>query len=743
MFQCPKCNAELQDDARFCHACGAKAEKPAETPQCPKCKAPVPADARFCPVCGEKLEAPAPEMTETPLVAEVPQAPEVVETPIEDPTPVPPAPAVMTAPAAPVVVTPPVSVATPAPKAVQEKSKKKSKIGLFIGLGAGAVAVFLTLCIVVLCVVFGGNKVHNYGLYMKDGEMFYTGIPKVKPVQITEKMIDGSVVSKEDIAKEPYALGYYTHVTEDGKYIFYLDRIGADGAGSLSLYYRRADRPNQEPVKIDSQVYLYAVSENGKTVTYLKEGGMLYRHDLTDREKIAGDVVRFSVSEDGKNLIYQTQSGDVYFQKAGKDREKMASEVSYILQYNEDITAIYFLKEGNLYYQEAGKDREKILSDIHSTLQLTEDGKIYYVKSTETTRKLMDFVNDDMFAADSAVVQPTYPDYPTYPSYFDYLTYEEYQAAYQKVNDEYQAALDEYREAMDAYYDKERRDTIRKNLEETTFSRRTYSLWYYDGEESVKLSDSFNIENYTVASKAAVLVYSEYAQSERDKLNLSEISSAYEVESLLREDSGIAGSRFLAVEDSVTPLEDEDASYFRIAPDGKRVFYMIPSESGSDKGEMYEMEISDGQPETPELYDDEVVSSYFYFVEDMCVYFKDVKGDAGDLYINKTRIDYEVSIYNYEVIDAKTAVYLTDESSDGTGMLKYYRSGKITKIADDVASYEVTPGGDVLYLTDYSTEYYRGDLYLFTGKKSKKIDEDVNAIVPIYDMELRGAGNSY
>ena len=48
--KCPKCNANLPSNAKFCLECGTKLEN-----KCPKCGAVNSIDAKFCPECGEKL----------------------------------------------------------------------------------------------------------------------------------------------------------------------------------------------------------------------------------------------------------------------------------------------------------------------------------------------------------------------------------------------------------------------------------------------------------------------------------------------------------------------------------------------------------------------------------------------------------------------------------------------------------------------------------------------------------------
>ena len=52
-------------------------------------------------------------------------------------------------------------------------------------------------------------------------------------------------------------------------------------------------------------------------------------------------------------------------------------------------------------------------------------------------------------------------------------------------------------------------------------------------------------------------------------------------------------------------------------------------------------------------------------------------------------------------------------------------------MADDVHDFSITADGRILYLYDYSTNSYRGELYLF-DKEGEKIDDDVVAILTPY-----------
>lgn len=53
MASCPKCEAPLKPNAKFCHECGAKTSQDSV---CTKCKANLPVGAKFCQECGEKTE---------------------------------------------------------------------------------------------------------------------------------------------------------------------------------------------------------------------------------------------------------------------------------------------------------------------------------------------------------------------------------------------------------------------------------------------------------------------------------------------------------------------------------------------------------------------------------------------------------------------------------------------------------------------------------------------------------------
>lgn len=152
------------------------------------------------------------------------------------------------------------------------------------------------------------------------------------------------------------------------------------------------------------------------------------------------------------------------------------------------------------------------------------------------------------------------------------------------------------------------------------------------------------------------------------------------------------------------------------------------------------MSISDNKPQKPELYDNDVYIYSLNLLENgKAVYFKDVKNNKGELYIDKERIDYDVYLYHYTYhADSDTFVYMVDWNDDKDyGTLKNFKNSKSVKIADDVHTYAITPNGEILYLCDYSSKYNHGELYIYKNNKAVKIDDEVTYIVPIVDVKYR------
>lgn len=703
MITCPKCNKELSDGTKFCDGCGAQIF---ETIFCPNCGKQTSTEFAFCQSCGASI-------TETPAE----------EQPAAVPT---------------------------------EKKKLPKKAIMFGGIGVAVVAVL----ILVISLFSGGGKAKNdFTLYLKDSEIFFSDMKKDSEAwQLTSRLVDSEDVDDDDLAYAASTLGSYIYTSEDGKYIFFPDKIADDDDG-FNLYYRELGNPEAEAVKIDSDIQSYTVNTSATIVTYLKgEEGNLYQYKLAEdsKDKVASEVEGFEVSDDGTKIGYINSEGSLYLKYAGKDKEKIASEVTSLEYLTDDFKTVYYIKEGSLYKQVEGEDRVKIASEVYRVIKIYETGEIYYLTSEAGEISLMDYVTDDMKTTDASITEPSYPNYPnspSRPSWWDYDTDAEYDAAYEAYEDAYEAweaecdrMETEYYAAREAWYAKQSRDELREDLEEEVLEQSNYSLCFYNGTEATVITDAFVGDyydsDYTYASDAPVIIYEAYNQSSLKKVKLSEVESIYDIEEMVEAALFSSSERYIAVKTTATVVEQEkEARNFRINSSGTVVYYIDDIPDEKSYGELYRISITNGTVGKAEVYDSDVYTGYCYFAgDDKFVYYKDYKDSKGELYVNKVKIDYDVSVYSTVVYsDSDKVIYFTDwNDKKDYGTLKIYQGGESVKVADDVHNFSTMSDGRILYLYDYSLNYYKGELHVWENGETRKIDDDVVAVIPVYETKYRG-----
>ncbi len=702
---CNNCNAELNDDAKVCISCGTPVDVEKKA-FCTSCGNEIKSGDSFCQKCGAAIITIVKQPEEVkPVESNHVETYSTEVAPLED-----------------------------KPSSISKSKKIFSKKPFIIAGAVVAAGIIITalvgIIVLIVSLVSGGGSKNNYALYIKDKEIMYTSLKKdAKPFQITDNFISSdSSIDNEDIADASYAIGYYTYLSKDGKKLFYPDKL-SDSDDGFNLYYKTL-KSDSKSVKIDSSIINYNVNDSADIVTYLKDDdeGNLYQYNIkTDtKDKIASEVETFYVTDDGKKVVYINFDNEIYIKTAKKDKEKIVSDVEKLIKCNDKLTAVYFTKEDALYKYVEGKDKSKIVSEIYKVLTIYDSGELYYLKSNESTNSIMDFVNDDMKESDSLI---TYPIMPDYPYSWNYDTYDEYEAAYNA----YEVAYDEYSAALDAYYDKMDRDDLRESLETYEFDLSTYSLYYFDGSTEKLVTDSFLYNSsYNYAVDSPVIIYKSSDLSNFNKINLSEITSVYSVESQIQISMSENSALNVAVKDKANNIEHNNSSYYVINDSGTAVYFLdnIPEEERC--GDLYKISIKNGKVGTPELYDTEVHDSYYRFITDKKImYYKDVDNSKGDFYINKSLIDYDVTTYItlYDE-DASNIYYLTDYNEEKEyGTLKVYSDGKSKKIHDDVYDFSLTPDGRVLYLIDYSLTNYKGELYEWSSGKSKKIDDDVVCVL--------------
>lgn len=651
---------------------------------CSKCNAWVSDDSAFCPECGQKVEAPAPVAPAASVFCTncgAAMAPEdsFCENCGAQVEAAPAAAPTVGAVAAAAVK----SAAAAASRAVNSAAKKLNIPSKFLKLGIAAVA--LILVIVIVASLFSGPEVHSYGLYLKDGELQYAEMPKGKDaVELTSQLVKTDDISDAELAEAAQMLGYLTRLSEDGEKLFYPDRIDD---GGFTLYYRETGNPKKEPVKLDSGITdaNYSVNKKGNLVTYL-EGSRLYQHNLEEKTKIASDVHSYQVSGDGKSILYlvredEEAAGTLYLKKGSKDAGEIASDVTRIISADAKFKTFLFMKDDSLYLKSGSKEAEKIASGVVDVLHVYEDGSFYYTTAEETSVTYWDLITDDRTEADS---------------WYD-VTW----------------------------------------MQESTLSYPFQTLNYYDGKDSVVVSESMTGWE-TYASDTPVLVFTATESAALPTWKLSDyMESSFSFYQKM--DEYLSGSELLCIVagDSVAELELENAHTLLAAPDGKTLYAGADFDSEDDTVTLYRLTLDGSKVKKNDKLDEDVYAGTVFLVNgDSVVYYKDVDDGEGELWMDGKYVDVDVctneALVKYNT-ERKALYYMVDWDSDTElGTLKSWNGRKTASVKDDVAAFAFTPAGEVLFLYDYDNEDCTGELWIQDGSKRAKLDDDVVAIVPVY-----------
>ncbi len=709
---------------------------------CPNCQANLPDGTKFCPYCGGSVQSAAAQPSAYDTSAYNTPEPSVVMPP-------------QTEHGSMITDTNPWVQADNDAPAKKKKKGSGGKIALFIVLGLLVVGLLIGGIILAVTLIFGGNDSEgpDYTLFYQDGELYYWDFGRDKPLQVTQDLISDNDYSNSELREfVKYNLAYDCKINVDGDRLFYPDKNNdeKDYNDGYSLYYRNPNKEKSEPVKVDSEVTSYDIDPDGKNVYYIKDKS-LYVYNVKEelKDKLASDVTGFALSDDGSRILFANKDNDLYIKVEDNDKEKLTGEVGNIY-FDEKLEVIFYFKENALYRHKVGEERQKISSDVNSIMKTYEDGTLYYTKSEKTEITLYSLVDDDLADADSKAVAPVEPERPTkpdisYPYWWNYDTDEEYNAAVEEYNaaqNEYDAALDQYYDDYDAYYDLldeyeviERRNNMREELKEAKAERTTYTLYYYNGSEEVKVAEKLT-ESYAEDSiEASAIVAFYVSDGNVSKVKMSDLyeNYRYDYSSHLREQISNAysgGKLNVAIGTSVSTLEQDDAYGIIIAEDGSAVYYKSNPNEEKDTCDIYKVVIDKSKFGKAETFDTDIADRSLRILnENQVAYFKDYKDGKGDLYVDKNKIDFDVygSSIQYSEED-KAIVYFSDWNSEKAyGTLKMFKKDEAIKISDDVNSYTIIPSGKILYLKDYSTDKYKGTLYYFEKDESTMIADDVVA----------------
>lgn len=660
---------------------------------CPNCSKELPDGTKFCGGCGTPIA-----VNQTPVAPVEPEAP-VYEAPAYEAPEVSTYEAPVAAPIKPAqkksvdvggILNTAKDVAIKVKNTVVDTAKKiPSK---YLKIGAAALA--LILVIVLVSSLFGGEKAPNYGLYMKEDEVYFTNLNGKAGNMITKKDLEDYTISK------------------DGKKLFFID-------GKGDLYY--VNTPGKkEATKLDSKVSDFMVSENGKIVIYEKNGD-LYKHNLKKEEKIAKDVNIQALSPDGKIIYYRNDDGDLICWKNGKEEE--IDDDVYILYTSEDGKTIVYTDGEDLFTKKVGKKAKEVATDIAGASNLNKDGGFYFWTYPEADME--DYFDDDDVSGEMNFLSTLY--------YFNGSKAKKI-ADNVYVDTDYTATNASFNRTMIMYYQfgkvaegeldyDELMDLMEDDMdyEEAMIELLT--------EVSGKCNRYIGINGKAGKCKIEDEIYKLYLSSNGKTMyalvdvddgegTLMKASvSGNKVKSFKEVDTdvavnGVKGFLYTYANFGLSEIPDANFSdlfvYFKDVKNGE--------------GEL----CINGKSAAEDVYTNGVV---YNPGKKTVMFYVDYKDGEGTLCMHNgkklTEIAEDVSGYT---VHRSGDVAFRSDYKDGEYTLNLY-TGKVKVVAEDVSRYVFTADGDIMYLTEMKNG--EGDLYLYTGK-AKLIDEDVTSIISVY-----------
>ena len=129
-------------------------------------------------------------------------------------------------------------------------------------------------------------------------------------------------------------------------------------------------------------------------------------------------------------------------------------------------------------------------------------------------------------------------------------------------------------------------------------------------------------------------------------------------------------------------------------------------------------------------------SAHIYICGGKLIYFKDVDDSSsmGELHIDGKMVANNVEFYSLIYYAENDAfAFLGDyDAKKSQGTLMEYKKGQVTEIYEEVYTAEYTACGNLAFLYDYNKNRGEGELWIYEDGKARHLDDDVNAIIPIY-----------
>lgn len=455
----------------------------------------------------------------------------------------------------------------------------------------------------------------------------------------------------------------------------------------------------------------------------------LYQYDMQfgTTKKIASGLVKktdYVASGDGSKIVCSTCNGLYLYSSLGQTEKLSNDYCSQVYTPDDALSTIYYVDEDDtLFCNKTGKagDSFKIADDV-SGVSVSGNG-VYYTTDSRNV-SMYDYINKSLLA----VILSDLENPDTGEIDLSGYTFEELE----ELREQYRTDTTAYKRISEIIYLKD----------ELAQEQHLMTLHYFDGSQSSVVAEDVIHGSVDLAPDraidqshtAAVLAYAASPDPEKaaaitvdDMEAIIESPESSSLSDIYKEICHFS----VAVNGTACALGLNIRS-IHLTEDGQTVYITTKNPDNSDI-DLYQAGISGNSLQTPTQIASDIDN--LQIIGNNAVFWKDSAG-----FVNDVRIDDDVLADHVAFRDDGSFVYLVGEEDDNSYQLKSYKDGKITTIADDVFNFGFTTGGELLYLRDYNTNRSEGTLYLYNGKDSTKLDDDVFLILPAEDLAYDRGG---
>ena len=629
-----------------------------------------------------------------------------------------------------------------------EEKKEKTDIKKNPAILAAIIAVVIALIMVMVVAIvtsFGGNRNSANMLIQKDTTIYSLNLGSAKQTEITSEAKSGSAESLEIQENAAY-------INADGSLMIYTDKTVQSDDG-YTLYMKEADANTGSASLIDGGIYYYKVSEDFKTLIYLKSEGNSFLikelgEDENAVERVETDIVFLASDSNCTRFLYLKENGNLFI-KDNRSTPVLLSNNAKIEYFSEDLESIYYTENNKLYFLKWNDSPILISDSAIKVSQISKNGEVYFISENYTEHSLYDFIEDDSKAVDAVIKEPIKPEEPDlfpfvsemekYMSEEEYLFFiiqyemgilddallEEYMYVYKERMILYEAELADYEKEIVKYEEKLQRDKLRKELKEATFERTYYSLNLYIENEVKTISNNVKLEETEpfLTEKCFISFY-EYAIKSRT-IKLSSISSCEEAYLIIEEIYETEPENKFAYKNNVVKVNFSPEDYNIYIPDNMEVIYILGKVNTADSGKLYKFALNGKDLGEKQHIESELREENICLVGNTLIYLKE-----DLLYINRHKVD-AVDITSssgsfdsgFEYLEDLNKVYYLNKSSDL--MIKDMNKGESIKVDSSVRDFAVSESGEIFFTKSAGNKKY--DIYTFIEDKVIKIAEDVNS----------------